>query len=280
MTDQLQVSELAACVERGSTLALPPDYAGPAMTATRALLARGTGDLALLAVPQTGLQADLLIGAGRVRAIESAAVTLGEFGTAPRFAQGVREGAFQLRDSTCPAIHAGLQASEKGIPFMVLRGIIGSDLLAHRPDWRVMNNPFAQTDDPIVALPAIRPDAALFHAPLADREGNVWIGVRRELMLMAHASKQTFVTVEKIVEHNLLRDELRAPGVIPSIYISAIAQAPQGAWPLGVWGEYGPDEAELSHYASAARTQDGFDDYLAALLAGEREAGAAVAEPA
>ncbi|MGI9335590.1 MAG: CoA transferase subunit A, partial [Gammaproteobacteria bacterium] len=176
MTDLLELSELAARIVSGSTLALPPDYAGPPMAATRALLERETGDLSLVSVPQTGMQADLLIGAGRVRAVESAAVTLGEFGTAPCFARGVKAGAFELRDSTCPAIHAGLQASEKGLPFMVLRGIIGSDLLAHRADWRVLQNPFAvdnagtggaPADDPIVALPAIRPDVALIHAPLA-----------------------------------------------------------------------------------------------------------------
>ncbi|MGI9336714.1 MAG: hypothetical protein ACR2RL_26480, partial [Gammaproteobacteria bacterium] len=109
---------------------------------------------------------------------------------------------------------------------------------------------------------------------------NVWIGVRRELMLMAHASRQTLVTAEKIVGSNLLRDELYAPGVIPSLYVSAVAAAPGGAWPLGLWGEYDPDQAEIDRYARAARTQEGFDAYLRSLLAGERESGAAYAVPA
>ena len=64
---------------------------------------------------------------------------------------------------------------------MPLRGILGSDLVRYRPDWRVIDNPFAD-DDPILVVPAIRPDVALFHAVRADRAGNVWIGVRRELM--------------------------------------------------------------------------------------------------
>ena len=50
---------------------------------------------------------------------------------------------------------------------MPLRGILGSDLVRHRPDWQVIDNPFGR-DDPIVLVPAIRPDIALFHAAMAD----------------------------------------------------------------------------------------------------------------
>ena len=110
-----------------------------------------------------------------------------------------------MKDATCPALYAALEASEKGIPFMPLRGIIGSDLLSHRDEWRTIDNPFGN-DDPIVVLPAIKPDVALFHAPLADKFGNVWIGRPRELVTLAHASAKTVVTVEKIIDTNLLDD--------------------------------------------------------------------------
>ena len=66
---------------------------------------------------------------------------------------------------------------------MPLRGVLGTDVLKHRPDWKVIDNPFGD-GDPIVLLPAIRPDVALFHAPMADRNGNVWIGRQRELVTM------------------------------------------------------------------------------------------------
>ena len=49
-----------------------------------------------------------------------------------------------------------------------------------------------------MAIPAIRPDIALFHAAEADRDGNVWIGRRRELALMAYAAQTSLVTVERI----------------------------------------------------------------------------------
>jgi glutaconate CoA-transferase subunit A len=263
------VEEIAARIRDGSRLAVPKDVSGPSLAATRELMRRGARDLHLVCVPVGGLQADLLIGAGAVSTIETSAVTLGELGPAPRFVAALRAGRLRILDATCPAIYAGLQAAEKGLPFMPLRGLIGSDVLANRSDWKLMQNPFAD-DDAIVALPAIQPDAALFHAALADREGNVYVGTRRELMLMAHASKQTFVTAERIVEENLLDDARRAPGVLPAIYVTAVAQASQGAAPVAFQDLYAQDDALLGRYADEARTDAGFEAFVEAWMGPRR----------
>jgi glutaconate CoA-transferase, subunit A len=255
------LAELAAAIPDGARLAIPAPYAGVAMAATRALVRRRARELRLVCVPQSGLQADILIGAGAVRTVETSAVTLGEFGAAPRFTAAVREGAVQVLDATCPAIHAGLLAAQKGVPFVPLRGILGSDLLAHRPDWKVMDNPFAP-GDAIVAIPAIRPDVALFHAPLADAEGNVFVGRHRELLNMAQASAACCVTVEAVVAGDLLADEARAGAVVPAIYVSRVAIAPRGAAPYGLGELYAQDDAFLARYAAAARTAEGFRAFL------------------
>jgi glutaconate CoA-transferase, subunit A len=256
------VSELAALIQSGAKLAIPKESSGAAMAATRELLRLGVRDLHLVCVPVGGMQADMLIGAGCVATLETSAVSLGEFGPAPRFSEAVRTGKIKMLDSTCPAIYAGLQAAEKGLPFIPLRGIIGSDLLPRRDDWRVIDNPF-QPNDRIVALAAIQPDMALFHAPVADRFGNVFIGRDRELMTLAHASRSTLVTVEEIVEHDLLADVTSASGTIPSIYVNAIAQARHGAAPYGFHEHYGDDEPMLARYAAEASTQAGFDRFIA-----------------
>jgi len=258
----MDVDALAARVADGAMVAVPPDYSFVAMAATRALIRRGVRDLHLLTVPQSGIQADMLIGAGCVAIVETAAVSLGELGAAPRFTAALGCGKIAIRDSTCPAIHAALQASEKGLPFMPLRGLIGSDLLRVREDWRISENPF-EPGDQIVVLPALKPDIALFHAPFADRHGNVWIGRRRELVTMAHAARHTLVTVEEVRDINLMADEALAGGSIPALYISALAEAPRGAWPLGLTGGYPPDHENLAHYAKLARSAEGFKDYLA-----------------
>ena len=255
------LDELIARIPDGASVAVAADYSGCAMAAVRALIRRGVRDLHLSGVPQAGFQADMLIGAGCVGVVETSGVTLGEYGQAPRFREAVSTGAVAIRDSTCPAIHAGLQAAEKGVPFIPLRGILGSDVQKHRDDWRVIDNPFAE-EDPILLLPAIRPDVALFHAALGDRDGNVWIGVRRELMTMAHASAATLVTVEEITSEDLLADDRTAAGTIPALYVTAVAEVPQGAWPIGLRGRYPADAEHLRHYAGMARTAEGFEQYL------------------
>jgi len=157
---------LAAVITDGMMLAVPKDSSGVAMAATRVLARRGVRGLHLVCVPTSGLQAEILIGAGAVHTIETSAVTLGEFGPAPRFIEALRDGSLRILDSTCPAVYAGLQAGQKGLPFIPLRGLLGTDVLANRPDWKVVDNPFTLCDS-IAVLPAIRPDVALFHAAWA-----------------------------------------------------------------------------------------------------------------
>jgi glutaconate CoA-transferase subunit A len=255
------VEDVLAPIRDGIMLAVPREVAGVPMEATRALIRRGIRDLHLVALTTSSLQADLLIGAGCVAVLETSAVSLGEFGAAPRFTAALTAAAIRMKDATCPALHAAFQAAEKGVPFMPLRGIIGSDILAHRPDWRVIDNPFGE-NDPIVVLPALHPDVALIHAPMADRAGNVWIGRQRELATMAHASAKTVVTVEKIVDGDLLEDPVLAAGTLPSFYVDAIAVAANGCWPLGLPDHYATDLAHLREYARLAATADGFARYL------------------
>lgn len=259
----LGLDAFAALVPDGALLALPPDNSLPPNELARALVRRGVKELRLLGVPVSGYATDLLIGAGCVASVQTSAVTLGEAGLAPRFGAALRAGAVEVIDATCPAIHTMLQAAEKGVPFMPLRGLLGSDVLAHRPDWRVVQNPLSNAPDPIVLLPALQPDIAAFHAALADRHGNVWVGRRRELATLAHAARRTLVTVERVVDGDLLEDERMAAGAISGAYIEAVAIAERGAWPVALLDEYGADAAHLAEYARAARTEEDFRAYLA-----------------
>jgi len=255
------LEEALAPIRDGIILAVPREVAGVPMEATRALVRRGVRNLHVVTLPTSSLQADLMIGAGCIAVLETSAVSLGEFGAAPRFTAAVKSAGIRVKDATCPALHAAFQAAEKGVPFMPLRGIIGSDLLAHRPDWRVIDNPFG-ADDPVVLLPALRPDVTLFHAPMADREGNVWCGRERELITMAHASAKTVVTVERLHDGNLLDDPMLAAGTLPGFYVEAVAVAPRGAWPLPLADHYAADTAHLTQYVALAATAEGFADYL------------------
>jgi glutaconate CoA-transferase, subunit A len=257
----LSLEEALAPIVDGCVLAVPREVTGAPMAATRALIRRGVRRLHLVAVPTSSLQADLLIGAGCVETLETSAVSLGEFGLAPRFTAAIIAGAVKMKDATCPALHAALQAAEKGTPFMSLRGLIGSDILKARPDWKVIDNPFGH-NDPIVLVPALKPDVAFIHAPMADSNGNVWIGRQRELATMAHAAAKTVVTVEKIFDGNLLSDPVLAAGTLPGFYIETIAVAANGCWPLSLPDYYPADPEHLADYARLAASPEGFARYL------------------
>lgn len=260
--DPIALDALAARIPDGALLAVPKDEAGVAVAATAALIRRGVRKLHLLCVPTSGMQADMLIGAGCVAVVECGAVSLDEFGYAPCFRRAAETGTVRVLDSTCPAVYAALQASEKGQPFAPLRGLIGTDVLRFRDDWKVVQNPVSEAEDPVVVLPAITPDYALFHAPLADAHGNVWVGNRRELVIMAHAARGALATVEEICDINLAADARYAAGTISNLYVDAVAVVPDGARPLALAGRYARDDAALREYAEAARSEDGFRRWL------------------
>ena len=125
--DKLSIKDIVDEVENGCILGIPADYSGVPMAFTKELIKKGIKNLKLYCLPLTTIQGDMLIGSGCVSEIEAAAVTLGEFGLAPRFSEAVENGSILIKDSTCPALHAQLQATEKAVPFMPLREL--SDLI-------------------------------------------------------------------------------------------------------------------------------------------------------
>jgi glutaconate CoA-transferase subunit A len=268
------IDGLVARIADGATVTLPSafsaDISGASMVATRALIKRGVRNLKLVCVPGGSLQADMLIGAGCVTSVETGSMLLYEYGPASRFVEAQREGTIAVKDSTCPAIHASLIAGEKGLPFLPLRGVLGSDILKHRSgEWRVIDNPFSE-NDPIVLIPALRPDATLLHVPFADREGNVWISQRTEFQTLARGANVTLVTFDAFYDGNLLDDRTMAPGVVPAMYVTALSHQPNGSWPL-LGGETFPEDVEhMREYARLARTAEGFRQYLATYVFGHR----------
>ena len=263
-TEFVSVDELAAMVPDGASLAIIKDDSNPPSEAARALVRRGVKDLHLVTIPTGGYPADLLIGGDCVASVETSGISLGEFGPAHRFGRAAKSGKIGLKDATCPAVYAALQAGEKGQPFVPIRGILGSDLTVHRDDWKVIDNPFAEEGkaDPILLLPAIVPDVAIIHVAKADRYGNAWVGRERELATVAHAAKQTLVTTEEIVDEDLMASPETAAGCLSAMYVDAIAVAKHGCWPVGLGALYGRDEEHLRTYAAAARDDEAFQQYL------------------
>ena len=160
-------------------------------------------------------------------------------------------------------------AGALGIPFIPTRSFLGTDFLKddhiHHPrgflgdeKLRVMADPF--TDSPVVALPALRPGVALWHAPRADEQGNVqaW-GAYADARWALWAAQRVVISVEEIVPTAVVRSDPNRTilTILPGSKVSAIVHEPYGGFPGALPGYYAQD-------ATMVRLpQDQFDEYLA-----------------
>ena len=195
---------------------------------------------------------------------ETSAVTLGEAGAGPCFARAAREGSICLLDSTCPAILSGLTAAQKGVPFMPLRGLIGSDLLRHRPDWKGHRQSLRGrgSDRPCPCDPSGRLLSSTRLRRIATATFGSVAGASSRSWPMPPAPRSS--PWSACAQRSLFDDEVTAAGVLPALYVTAIAEAQRGAAPYGLWGEYAADAAAIAGYARAARTPDGFAAFMRA----------------
>jgi glutaconate CoA-transferase, subunit A len=157
--------------------------------------------------------------------------------------------------------HAGMAnryvAGASGLPFAVLRGYVGTDLVDHTRTAAIVC-PF--TGEALTAVPALNPDVGIVHAQRADRDGNVQMwgitGIQKETVL---ASARAIVTVEEVV------DELEAvPGqvILPAWALTCVAEAPRGAHPSYAQGYYDRDNDYYRTWDGISRDRDTFTAWL------------------
>ncbi|MGH9090809.1 MAG: CoA transferase subunit A [Acidimicrobiales bacterium] len=158
--------------------------------------------------------------------------------------------------------HAGLAnryvAGASGLPFAVLRGYAGTDLVRHCPSLATVECPF--TGERLAAVPAIRPDVAVVHAQQADRDGNVQLwgisGVQKEAVL---AAARSLVTVEEVVDE---LPERYGAVRLPTWAVTAVAVVPGGCHPSYAAGYSVRDNAYYEAWDAVSRDRRAFLDWL------------------
>ena len=145
-----------------------------------------------------------------------------------------------------------------GVPFLPVRGILGSAYLVVNPRFRVMTDPFS--GQALVAVQALTPDVTLVHGGLGDSQGNLLIPRVSDWHLAITASRKVIATVEERVA-GVLQDR-PAWRLIPAIYLTALVHCPGGAAPTGYPGYYPRDEAHLASYLESSRETATFARYL------------------
>jgi len=69
-----------------------------------------------------------------------------------------------------------------------------------------------------------------------------------------------------------MEDERYLSGTIPPVYVGAVAHVPGGALPVYSRESGTIDRAGMKAYAAAAKTEDGFRDYLERHVMGAQQA--------
>jgi glutaconate CoA-transferase subunit A len=224
------------------------------------LIRRGRRDLALVRMTPD-LVYDQLIGAGCARSLQFSWGGNPGVGSLHRFRDAVEHGwpaPLALEEHSHAGMAAAYAAGASGLPFGVLRGYAGTDLVGRTPSLAEIECPF--TGEHLAAVRAVRPDVGIIHAQQADTAGNVQLwgitGVQKETVL---ASARSIVTVEEIVDKLVPR-----PGgvVLPSWTIDAVALAPGGAHPSYAHGFSERDNAFYVAWDAIARDRERFGAWI------------------
>ena len=220
-------------------------------TLVRALLRSGTAGLFLCSAPAASWDADVLLGAGRVRTVRIPHISLAGLGLAPATRRAAAAGTVVFEDCDEAILLGGYLAASGNVPIQVLHNLGTNDL--------VDDNPLLIRAGDLVGVGPLRVDVALLHAPLGDEQGNlVHFGSRWADVLIARSARHVIAQVDQVVPTAVAA---RLGVSVPGYLVDEVVETPFGAHPLGSVGAY---VADLDHLASYQATVNagGLDDYL------------------
>ena len=257
------IEEAIAKVANGHIVALQTmaTVASP-MALVRELIRQQKRELGLV-VLVGGIPVDWLAAAGVINRLIGAAVTMEQFGLCQQYRQAVEQGRIRVEEISESVLNARLGAGARNLPFLPTRGAIGTDLMKENPDnMKLLEDPFGGL--PVIACRALVPDVALIHAHRADRFGNIQYeptALWPDLGIMPKAAKQVIVSVEEIVDTEVLR---RNPDrtVLPGFMVDAVVEIPYGAHPTSFYPNYGYDSAFHRQWTSVSRDNDKTADFI------------------
>ncbi len=257
---------IAEVVHDGDTVALEGFTHLIPFAAGHEIIRQGRRDLTLVRMTPDVIY-DQLIGMGCARRLVFSWGGNPGVGSLHRFRDAVEHGwpvPLELEEHS----HAGMAnryvAGASGVPFAVLRGYVGTDLIAQTPHIKPVTCPF--TGEVLTAVPALRPDATVVHAQVADRAGNVQMwgitGVQKEAVL---AAERSLVTVEEVVDELVPR-----PGavVLPTWALTYVAAVPGGAHPSYAQGYSDRDNDFYLRWDAISRDRDTFTRWMAENMVG------------
>lgn len=262
MNKVVELSEAAAMIHDGQTVALQAmaTQACP-MAFVRELIRQDRRDLTLVCLVG-GIGVDWLAHSGAISRFIGAAVTMEQFGLCQQYRQAVESGRIRVEELSESALLARLTAGARNLPFLPIRGLLGTDLIDINPNLVRFKDPFE--GETLVGCRALVPDVAVVHAHRADMHGNVQCDptlLWPDIGLFPKAAARTIVTVEEIVDTEILR---RNPDrtILPGFRVDAVVQVPFGAHPTSLYPRYTYDEPFHRAWTAVSRDSEAARSFL------------------
>ncbi|MFD5721979.1 CoA transferase subunit A [Streptomyces sp. NPDC127036] len=242
------------------------------MALVRALLRTDITDLTVVAYG--GPDVGLLAAAGRIRKLVTAFATLDSIPLEPHYRAARERGAFELTEVDEAMFMWGLHAGTNRLPFLPVRAGIGSDVMRVNPGLRTVTSPYPDPSsgvrEELVAMPALRLDAALVHMNRADRAGNgQYLGPDPYFDdLFCEAADAAYVSCERIVDTAELTKEA-APQtlLLQRSAVTGVVETPNGAHFTSCAPDHGRDEAFQKLYATTP-----YEEFAERFLSGDEHA--------
>jgi acyl CoA:acetate/3-ketoacid CoA transferase alpha subunit len=243
------------------------------MALVRAILRSPLRELTV--VSYAGPDVGLLIASGQARRIVTGFASLDSIALEPHFRNGRQQGTVELTELDEGMLHWGLLAAAHRLPFLPIRAGLGSDVMRVNPALRTVRSPYPDRGHPdgedLVAMPALRLDAALVHMNRADAAGNgQYLGPDPYFDdLFCLAAERAYVSCERIVP------ALTGPPqslLLNRAMVHGVTETPNGAHFTSCVPDYGRDEDFQRRYAKAAADPDGWRRFRTEYLDGDEAA--------
>jgi glutaconate CoA-transferase subunit A len=242
------------------------------MALVRAILRSDVTDLTV--VSYGGPDVGLLAAYGRIRRLVTGFVSLDSIPLEPHFRRARQEGTLELTEVDEGMLYWGLLAAANRLPFLPIRAGLGSDVLRVNPSLRTVRSPYDDAEE-LVAMPALRLDAAIVHLNRADRYGNgQYLGPDPYFDdLFCQAATRRYMTCERLVDTK----ELLAGGppqslLVNRMMVDGVVETPRGAHFTSCVPDYDRDEAFQRAYAQAAGEEQAWSRFRATYLDGDEAA--------
>lgn len=219
------------------------------MALVKALAASDLTDLTI--VTYGGPDAGILCALGKVRKLVYGFVSLDSIPLEPHFRVARQKGTLpEVMELDEGMFLQGLRAAAWGVPFLPTRAGLGSGILTVNPSIQTITSPYADATE-LVAMPALKLDAAFVHMNRADAHGNgQYLGLDPYFDdLFCLAATKAYMSYEKPgIDTTRLQQVLINPTMV-----DGVVHAPGGAWFTECLPDYPRDEAAQRAYAATAK---------------------------